>query len=197
VPEDVAQSVDVRFGSVRAELQEDVAVTIVRLKCVVGKLLHGDEPCRPEFLQSVAVVKERRPERHGHGQIVREDPRPELAIVRRRVPRVQSRRLAAFHEKSDALGQGSKQPLKSGSILGESVEAHDQRSGGLRRNHARLMEAIERLSILRAVITGRQRFGRRRARLRREPQADGAARQAHQEIAPCGLRPASAVVGFA
>ena len=125
------------------------------------------EAGRPEFLQSVAVVEERRPERHGHGQIVREDPWPEQAIVRRRISRVQSRRFAAFHEKSDALGQGSKQPLKSGAVLRQNVEAHNQRSGGLRRRHARLMKTIERLTILRAVIAGRQRSGRRRARLRR------------------------------
>ena len=51
VPEDVAQRVDVRFGGVRAELQDDVAVTKVRLERVVGKLLHGDQAGRPEFLQ--------------------------------------------------------------------------------------------------------------------------------------------------
>jgi hypothetical protein len=29
-----------------------------------------------------------------------------------------------------------------------------------------------------------------------QPQADGAARQAHKEIAPSGLQPASRLVGF-
>ena len=148
------------------------------------------------FCKSVAVVEQRRAERDGHGQIVRKDVRPEQAVVRRRVSRVQGRRLAAFHEKSDALGQGSKQPLEPGAILRQNVEAHDQRGGRLRRRHAGLMEAIERLRILRAVIAGRERSGRRRPGLRAEPQADGAARQAHQKIAPCGLQPASALVGF-
>jgi hypothetical protein len=59
-----------------------------------------------------------------------------------------------------------------------------------------LMEAIERLRILRAVIAGRERSGWRCPGLRAEPQADGAARQAHQEIAPCGLQPASRLAGF-
>ena len=165
-------------------------MAMVRVERVVGKLLHGDEARRPEFLQSVAVVEQRRPERDGHGQIVREDHWPEQAIVRRRISRVQGRRFAAFHEKGDAFGQGSKQPLEPGAILRENVEAHDQRGGRLRRRHARLMKAIERLTILRAVIAGRQRSGRRRPGLRAEPQADGAARQAHQKIAPCGLQPA-------
>ena len=144
-----------------------------------------------DFLQAVALVEQRRAERDGHGQIVREHGRPEQAGIWRRISRVQGRRLAAFHQKSDALGQGSKQPLESGSILRQNVEAHDQRGGRLRRRHARLMEAIERLRILRAVIAGRERSGRRRPGLRAEPQADGAARQAHQEIAPSGLQPAS------
>ena len=162
-----------------------------RVERVVGKLLHGDQARRPDFLQSVAVVEQRRAERDGHGQIVRKHVRPEQAGIRRRVSRVQGRRLAAFHQKSDALGQGSKQPLEPGAILRQNVEARDQRGGRLRRDHARLMEAIEGLRILRAVIAGRQRSGWRRPGLRAKPQADGAARQAHQEIAPSGLQPAS------
>ena len=105
----------------------------MRVERVVGKLLHGDQARRPDFLQAVAVVEERRPERDGHGQIVREDDWPEQAVVRRRISRVQGRRFAAFHEKSDALGQGSKQPLEPGAVLRQNVEARDQRGGWLRR----------------------------------------------------------------
>ncbi len=148
------------------------------------------------FCKPVAVVEQRRAERDGHGQIVRKHVRPEQAGIWRRVSLVQRRRLAAFHEKGDPLGQGSKQPLESGAILRQNVEAHDQRGRWLRRNHARLMEAIERLRVLSAVIAGRERFGWRRSGLRAKPQADGAARQPQQEIAPSGLQPASRLAGF-
>ena len=84
----------------------------------------------------------------------------------------------------------------SAAILRQHVESHDQRGGGLRRNHARLMEAIEGLTILRAVVAGRERLGRRRPRLRAKPQAERAARQAHQKIAPSRLQPASRLAGF-
>src|SRR6202042_2665820 len=52
MPEDVAQRVDVRFGGIRAELQDDIAVTITRVESVIGKLFHGDQAGRPEFLQT-------------------------------------------------------------------------------------------------------------------------------------------------
>ena len=94
------------------------------------------------------------------------------------------------------LCQGSKEPLKRGAILGENVEARDQRGGRLRRHHARLVEAIKRLAILRAVIPGRERSGRRRPGLRAEPQANGAARETKQKISPRRLQPASAPFGF-
>jgi hypothetical protein len=58
------------------------------------------------------------------------------------------------------------------------------------------MDAIERLRILRAVIARRERSRWRRPGLRAEPQADGAARQAHQEIASSRLQPASRLAGF-
>jgi hypothetical protein len=195
-PQDVAQSVDVRLSGVRAELQGDVAAGEARVERIVGKLLHGNEPGRPELLQPVALIEQRRPKRHSDGQIVRKHPRAEQTGVRRRVTWVQGRRLAALHQKSDPLGQGSKQPLEPRPILRQNVEARDQRGGRLRRRHPRLVEAIERLTILRAVVAGRQRSGWRGLRLRAEPQADGAAREAHQEIAPCGLQPASALAGF-
>jgi hypothetical protein len=52
------------------------------------------------------------------------------------------------------------------------------------------------LRILRAVIAGRERPGRRRPSLRAEAQAEGADAQAHQEIAPSGLQPASRLAGL-
>ncbi len=136
MPEDVAQSVDVRFGGVRAELQDDIAVAIVRVERVVGKLLHGDEARRLQSLQPVTLIEQRRSERDSHGQVVRKNIRPEQIGIGGRVPRVQGRRLAAFHKKSDAIGQGSKQPLKSGAVLRQNVEAHDQRGGWLWRRYA-------------------------------------------------------------
>ena len=165
-PQNVAQGMDVRFRGVRAELQNDVAVAEMRVERVVGKLLHSDQARRLQSLQPVALVEQRRAERDGHRQIVREDTWPKQAVVGRWISRVEGRRLAALHEKGDAFGQGSKQPLEPGAIVGENVEARDQRSRRLRRDHARLVKAMKRLRILRAVIAGSQRSGRRRARLR-------------------------------
>ena len=102
-----------------------------------------------ELLQAVAIVEQRRAEGDGHGQIVGKDGRPQEAVVGGRVSRVQGRRLAPFHQKGDAVGQGVKQALERGSVLRDDVETRDRGRGRLRRCHARLMEAVERLEVLR------------------------------------------------
>ena len=166
----------------------------VRLERVVGELVHGDEAGRPQFLQvhSGRRTAKRRSRQSQSSCRERRSVRAEL-IVRRGVLRVQGRRFAAFREKGDALGQGSKQPLELGAIIGEKVEARDQRRSRLRRRHAGLMEAVKWLAILRAVIARRQRSGRRGMGLRADPEANGAARETSRRSRLASLRPPSAL----
>ena len=89
-----------------------------------------------------------------------------------------------------------KQPLEHRAVLRQHVEARDQRGGWPRRDYARLMEPVKRLIILRTIVTGRERFGPRRPGLRPKSQADRAAREREQKIAPTCLKPAPASVGF-
>ena len=125
----------------------DVAVAETRVERVVGKLLHRDEPRRPDFLQV----------RSGRRTATRRARRSRSSCRGTRSARAGLSRAAgisgpgsaaspALHEKGDALGQSSKQPLEPGAILRQHVEARDQRGGRLRRDHARLMQAIEGLS---------------------------------------------------
>ena len=85
----------------------------LRVERVVGKLLHRDQACRPQFCKSVAVVEQRCADRDGHGQVVRKDIRPEQTELSGGGYSGPRSGFAAFHQKGDALGQGPKQPFKA------------------------------------------------------------------------------------
>ena len=115
----------------------------------------------------------------------------EQAEIGRRVFRVAASARAALGQEGDALGQGPEQPLEIGGDVGQHIEAATNAAAGCGVDHARLVQAIERLAILRAVIAWRQHAAGVGPGLGAERQADGAARQAEQRPRRPGCSPSA------
>ena len=68
--QNIAQRVDVGFGRIGVELNQEVAVAAIAIERVIGKARHGNEPLRTPVGQAEAFVEERCPEGYGHREIV-------------------------------------------------------------------------------------------------------------------------------
>ena len=152
--DDVAQRVDIGVRRVGAELQAQVAVTLRRFQCIVGKADHATQALGLGGGKAEAFVEQRLTDRYCNGQVIRCDHRAKDAGIGGRQFRVDLGHGAAGHQKCDALVEGAEQTFQVLAVAGQYIERHDHAAGRARGDDAALVLAEKRLVVL-GLVTAR------------------------------------------